>query len=186
VPWNFAPRCSDYSYPIRISGVPAIRYSLMKTIAVYVARLFSREGIVPLVNNKHPCAPISTLEAGFRLMLHGLMLKTFTALSRICVNNNCNRGNEISCSRFLPLIALTRINTLAPVIHWRPYALAHERSIHCELRAFEVAHKTAISTHPREGPLDDPSLGQILSKSSITPFVARTSRHVRNELIKSK
>jgi hypothetical protein len=49
----------------------------MKTIAVYVARLFCREGIVPLVNNKHPCAPISTLEAGFRLMLHGLDAENF-------------------------------------------------------------------------------------------------------------
>jgi hypothetical protein len=43
-----------------------------------------------------------------------------------------------------------------------------------------------LQSHPREGPLDDPSLGQILSKSSITPFDARTSRHVHNELIKSK
>lgn len=45
---------------------------LDETIAIYVARLFDREGIVALVNNKHPCVPISTLEAGFRLMLHGL------------------------------------------------------------------------------------------------------------------
>lgn len=45
---------------------------LDETIAIYVARLFDREGIVALANNKHPCVPISTLEAGFRLMLHGL------------------------------------------------------------------------------------------------------------------
>jgi hypothetical protein len=45
---------------------------LDETIAIYVARLFDRESIVALVNNKHPCVPISTLEAGFRLMLHGL------------------------------------------------------------------------------------------------------------------
>jgi hypothetical protein len=45
---------------------------LDETIAIYVARLFDREGLVALVNNKHPCVPISTLEAGFRLMLHGL------------------------------------------------------------------------------------------------------------------
>ena len=31
-----------------------------------------REEIVGLVNNKHPMAPLSTMEAGFRLMLHGL------------------------------------------------------------------------------------------------------------------
>lgn len=45
---------------------------LDETIAVYVARLFNRESIIGMVNNKHPCVPISTLEAGFRLMLHGL------------------------------------------------------------------------------------------------------------------
>jgi hypothetical protein len=45
---------------------------LDETIAIYVARLFDRDGIVALVNNRHPSIPISTLEAGFRLMLHGL------------------------------------------------------------------------------------------------------------------
>lgn len=45
---------------------------LDETIALYAARLFGDEGLVGLVNNKHPCVPLSTLEAGFRLMLHGL------------------------------------------------------------------------------------------------------------------
>lgn len=45
---------------------------LDETIAIYVARLFDRESIVAFVNNKHPCVPFSTLQAGFRLMLHGL------------------------------------------------------------------------------------------------------------------
>lgn len=45
---------------------------LDETIALYVARLFDREAIVGLVNNKHPMVPLSTMEAGFRLMLHGL------------------------------------------------------------------------------------------------------------------
>jgi hypothetical protein len=45
---------------------------LDETIAIYVARLFNNEGVIGLVNNKHPCVPLSTLEAGFRLMLHGL------------------------------------------------------------------------------------------------------------------
>lgn len=45
---------------------------LDETIALYVARLFNREGILAIVNNKHPMVPISTLHAGFRLMLHGL------------------------------------------------------------------------------------------------------------------
>jgi hypothetical protein len=45
---------------------------LDETIACYVARIFDREAIIGLVNNKHPMVPLSTLEAGFRLMLHGL------------------------------------------------------------------------------------------------------------------
>ena len=45
---------------------------LDETVAIYVARLFDRESIVALVNNRHPTVPFSTLEAGFRLMLHGL------------------------------------------------------------------------------------------------------------------
>lgn len=45
---------------------------LDETIAIYVARLFNRESILGLVNNRHPTVPISTLEAGYRLMLHGL------------------------------------------------------------------------------------------------------------------
>lgn len=45
---------------------------LDETIALYVARMFDREAIIGLVNNKHPMVPLSTLQAGFRLMLHGL------------------------------------------------------------------------------------------------------------------
>ena len=45
---------------------------LDETIARYVGWLFDREEIVGLVNNKHPMVALSTMEAGFRLMLHGL------------------------------------------------------------------------------------------------------------------
>jgi hypothetical protein len=45
---------------------------LDETIAIYTARLFNREVILSLVNNHHPMVPMSTFEAGFRLMLHGL------------------------------------------------------------------------------------------------------------------
>ncbi len=108
---------------------------LDETIAIYVAR--STTSI--------PAFPFRRLKPVSGHCCMGLMLKTFTALSRICANNNCNRGNEISCIQFLPLIALTRINTLATVIHWRPYAPAHERSIHCELRAFDFDSSTRRS-----------------------------------------
>ena len=45
---------------------------LDETIAIYVARLFNQESILGLVNNKHPSVPLSVVEAGLRLMLHGL------------------------------------------------------------------------------------------------------------------
>ena len=45
---------------------------LDETMALYVAKLFGKEGLIGLVNNRHPLVPLSTMEAGFRLMLHGL------------------------------------------------------------------------------------------------------------------
>jgi hypothetical protein len=45
---------------------------LDETIAIYVAQIFNTPEILGLVNNKHPMVPISTMEAGYRLMLHGL------------------------------------------------------------------------------------------------------------------
>ncbi|HRJ65680.1 MAG TPA: hypothetical protein PLW48_00965 [Alphaproteobacteria bacterium] len=44
---------------------------LDETIATYVAQLFGRPEILSVVNNRHPMIPLSTFEAGFRLMLHG-------------------------------------------------------------------------------------------------------------------
>jgi len=45
---------------------------LDETIAIYTAILFQRNEIMGLVNNKHPMVPLPTLQAGLRLMLHGL------------------------------------------------------------------------------------------------------------------
>jgi hypothetical protein len=45
---------------------------LDETMAVYIAKTLNKEFILSLVNNKHPMVPLSTFEAGFRLMLHGL------------------------------------------------------------------------------------------------------------------
>lgn len=45
---------------------------LDETIAVYAATIFNKGEIMGLVNNKHPMVPLSTIEAGFRLMLHGI------------------------------------------------------------------------------------------------------------------
>ena len=45
---------------------------LDETIAIYVSKIFGESFILSMVNNTHPMVPLSTLEAGFRLMLHGL------------------------------------------------------------------------------------------------------------------
>ncbi len=45
---------------------------LDETIAIYTATIFNKGEIMGLVNNKHPMVPLSTVEAGFRLMLHGV------------------------------------------------------------------------------------------------------------------
>ena len=45
---------------------------LDETIAIYAAVMFQRDDIMGLVNNKHPLVPLPTLEAGLRLMLHGV------------------------------------------------------------------------------------------------------------------
>jgi hypothetical protein len=45
---------------------------LDETVAIYVATLLQAPGLVALVNNRHPLVPLTTMRAGFRLMLHGL------------------------------------------------------------------------------------------------------------------
>src|SRR6266851_6697666 len=45
---------------------------LDETVAIYTAKLLGDPSYVSLVNNKHPLVPLSTLEAGYRLLLHGL------------------------------------------------------------------------------------------------------------------
>ena len=45
---------------------------LDETIAIYCAQIRGDAHHLHLLNNKHPLVPLSTLKAGFRLMLHGL------------------------------------------------------------------------------------------------------------------
>ncbi|MDF2117681.1 hypothetical protein PY365_19050 [Roseiarcaceae bacterium H3SJ34-1] len=45
---------------------------LDETIGIYAARLTGEEKHLAMINNRHPLVPFSTLQAGFRLMLHGL------------------------------------------------------------------------------------------------------------------
>ena len=45
---------------------------LDETLGVYVATLLGSQWQLSLVNNKHPLVPMTTLAAGYRLVLHGL------------------------------------------------------------------------------------------------------------------
>jgi hypothetical protein len=55
---------------------------LDETVGVYVARILNNPHYLGLINNKHPIVPLSTLAAGFRLMLHGLAAETLHATLR--------------------------------------------------------------------------------------------------------
>jgi hypothetical protein len=45
---------------------------LDETVAIYTSRLMGDPSYLSLVNNEHPLVPMSTLQAGYRLLLHGL------------------------------------------------------------------------------------------------------------------
>jgi hypothetical protein len=55
---------------------------LDETVGLYVARILRTPEQIALVNNRHPMVPLSTLRAGFRLMLHGLAAESLHALLR--------------------------------------------------------------------------------------------------------
>ncbi|NLR76566.1 DUF6999 family protein [Leeia aquatica] len=53
---------------------------LDETIGLYAARILGAPEHLVLLNNKHPLVPLSTLRAGFRLVLHGLSTEMLHAL----------------------------------------------------------------------------------------------------------
>jgi hypothetical protein len=53
---------------------------LDETIALYIARLTGSDAHLALVNNGHPLVPMTTLRAGYRLVLHGLSTELLHAL----------------------------------------------------------------------------------------------------------
>ena len=57
---------------------------LDETIGIYVAKLLGTPWTTALINNKHPMVPLSTLRAGFRLVLHGLATETQHAILVQC------------------------------------------------------------------------------------------------------
>jgi hypothetical protein len=57
---------------------------LDETIGIYVSKLLQTPSTPALINNKHPMVPLSTLRAGFRLVLHGLATETQHAILVKC------------------------------------------------------------------------------------------------------
>jgi len=53
---------------------------LYETIALYVATLTGSTTHLALVNNHHPLVPLTTLRAGYRLVLHGLSTELLHAM----------------------------------------------------------------------------------------------------------
>lgn len=53
---------------------------LDETIGVYCATLLNAHQHLVLLNNRHPLVPLSTLKAGYRLVLHGLSTEILHAL----------------------------------------------------------------------------------------------------------
>jgi len=53
---------------------------LDEVVGIYVATLLKRPDYLVFLNNKHPLVPLTTLRAGFRLVLHGLSTEMLHAL----------------------------------------------------------------------------------------------------------
>jgi hypothetical protein len=53
---------------------------LDEVIAIYTATLLKKPEYLVFLNNKHPLVPLTTLRAGFRLVLHGLSTEMLHAL----------------------------------------------------------------------------------------------------------
>ncbi len=53
---------------------------LDEIIGIYAATLLKRPDYLVFINNKHPLVPLTTLRAGYRLVLHGLSTEMLHAL----------------------------------------------------------------------------------------------------------
>lgn len=53
---------------------------LDETIGIFASKLIGNNDRLALINNKHPMVPLTTISAGFRLVLHGLATEQMHAL----------------------------------------------------------------------------------------------------------
>ena len=67
---------------------------LDETIAVYIARLIGNADHLFLARNAHPALPLSTLNAGFRLLLHGLAAEQLHYFLRLEKRMSKNQASQ--------------------------------------------------------------------------------------------
>ncbi len=65
---------------------------LDETVGIYAAQILQAPQHLILVNNKHPMVPLSTLRAGYRLVLHGLSTEMLHALLMQMKTQAAQRG----------------------------------------------------------------------------------------------
>ena len=71
---------------------------LDETVAIYAARIVGDANYLSLVNNKHPLIPLSTLRAGYRLLLHGLAAESLHA-NLVSLKRHSSRSAAIGSVR---------------------------------------------------------------------------------------
>jgi hypothetical protein len=70
---------------------------LDETMAIYVAQILDDPTHLALVNNRHPWVPLSSLRAGFRLVLHGLATEILHAI--LVQHKRVARGEAVTGER---------------------------------------------------------------------------------------
>ncbi len=78
---------------------------LDETIAIYVATILQAPGLVALVNNRHPMVPLTTMRAGFRLMLHGLSAESLHGFLVECKHGRMSQLARIVSPGLQKLVA---------------------------------------------------------------------------------
>jgi hypothetical protein len=75
----------------RISCAPPNSLQLDEVVAIYIAKILGTDYHLAFMKNGHPLVPLSTLQAGYRLMMHGLDVEACTA-GCVCSSAGRRRG----------------------------------------------------------------------------------------------
>ena len=66
---------------------------LDETVGIYVAKILGSDYHMSLINNRHPMIPLSTFEAGFRLMMHGYDAEALHGYLRLLKRQQAGGGS---------------------------------------------------------------------------------------------